>query len=186
MFNPASAYTAGPYKLKLLNYYPDFAVDEKGQPITNSNEPKKPAFLFNVTGPGLSANGDIYMYFPRQVDKQSFRQDAINGALSGKIDLSVGSMDKVELASYTSYLNIRVDKAMPYIWIGAAISMIGLIMGFYWQHRRIWVRVDDGSITLGAHTNKNWFGMRKETAFALDKAGMAVEAKSLETGGTRA
>ncbi|UUZ94383.1 cytochrome c biogenesis protein ResB [Paenibacillus sp. P25] len=115
----------------------------------------------------------------------NFRQDDINGALAGKLDLSVQSMDDVRFSEYVSYLNIRIDRAMPYIWVGAAISMIGLIMGFYWHHRRIWLRIDDGRLTLGAHTNKNWFGMRQETAQILQKSGIAVDPKSLERGAVR-
>jgi cytochrome c biogenesis protein len=75
-----------------------------------------------------------------------------------------------------------VEKAMPYIWFGAAVSMIGLIMGFYWQHRRIWLRVEGARLMLGAHTNKNWFGIRKEVADALGKTGIDVDPKSLEKG----
>ena len=45
--------------------------------------------------------------------------------------------------------------------------MIGLLIGFYWQHRRIWLRVDNGRVTLGAHTNKNNYGMRAEVACRL-------------------
>ena len=56
---------------------------------------------------------------------------------------------------------------MPYIWVGAGISMFGLLLGSYWQHRRIWLRVDNGRLTLGAHTNKNNYGMRAEVAVRL-------------------
>jgi cytochrome c biogenesis protein len=182
MSHPKDSYQAGAYTLKLKGFLPEFAL-ENGQPTTKSNEPKAPAFIFSISGPGLAANGEPYLYFPRQIDKVNFRQDDINGAISQKLELSVGSMDGVKFAEYTSYLNIRVDKAMPYIWVGAAISMIGLIMGFYWQHRRIWLRIDDRKLTLGAHTNKNWFGVRNEVASALTKNGIAVTAKSLDTGG---
>jgi cytochrome c biogenesis protein len=182
MSHPKDSYQAGAYTLKLKGFFPEFAI-ENGQPTTKSNEPKAPAFIFSISGPGLAANGEPYLYFPRQIDKQNFRQDDINGAISQKLELSVGSMEGVKFAEYTSYLNIRVDKAMPYIWVGAAISMIGLIMGFYWQHRRIWLRVDVRKLTLGAHTNKNWFGVRNEVASALTKNGIAVTAKSLDTGG---
>ena len=72
---------------------------------------------------------------------------------------------------------------MPFIWIGAAISMIGLIMGFYWQHRRIWLRIDNGVLTLGAHTNKNWYGMRGDVAAALSRMNIQVDPKSLDNGG---
>lgn len=185
MNKPADTYQAGPYTLKLKAYFPEFALDDKGSPITKSNEPKTPAFVFSITGPGLKEGGEPYLYFPRQVDKVNFRQDDINGALAGKLDLSVQSMDDVRFSEYVSYLNIRIDRAMPYIWVGAAISMIGLIMGFYWHHRRIWLRIDDGRLTLGAHTNKNWFGMRQETAQILQKSGIAVDPKSLERGAVR-
>jgi cytochrome c biogenesis protein len=182
MSHPKDSYQIGAYTLKLKGFLPEFAL-ENGQPITKSNEPKAPAFIFSISGPGLAANGEPYLYFPRQIDKVNFRQDDINGAISQKLELSVGSMDGVKFAEYTSYLNIRVDKAMPYIWVGAAISMVGLIMGFYWQHRRVWLRIDVRKVTLGAHTNKNWFGVRNEVASALTKNGIAVTPKSLDTGG---
>lgn len=184
MSNPGTDYDAGPYHLKVKGYFPDFGLDENGQPVTKSRDPKAPAFIFVITGPGLAPEGELYMYFPRQIDKQQFRQDELNGAIAEKIEISAGTMDDVEIANYTSFLNIREDRAMPYIWIGAAISMIGLIMGFYWQHRRIWLRIDDRVLTLGAHTNKNWYGIRQEVASALNKTGIAVNAKSLEAGGT--
>lgn len=120
------------------------------------------------------------MYFPRQIDKINFRQDQINGALGSKLEIAVSSMDDVEIAEYTSFLNVRIDRAIPYIWVGAAISMIGLIMGFYWQHRRIWLRIDEGVLSLGAHTNKNWIGLRKEVGWTLSRAGIEVNDKELE------
>jgi len=89
-------------------------------------------------------------------------------------------MENVKFSQYTTFLNVRVDRAMPFIWVGAAISMIGLIMGFYWQHRRIWLRIEDGRLTLGAHTNKNTYGIRAELAAALNKTGIAVEPKALD------
>ncbi|WNR42483.1 cytochrome c biogenesis protein ResB [Paenibacillus roseipurpureus] len=184
MNNPKDSYQVGPYKLTLKGFYPEFGL-EKGQPISKSNEPKAPAFIFSITGPGLAEKGEPYLYFPRQIDKETFSQDTINGAISQKLKIAVGSMEGVQFANYTTYLNIRVDKAMPYIWVGAAIFMIGVIMGFYWQHRRVWIRIDDGKLTLGGHTNKNWFGLRNEIAFALIKNGLEVSQKTLANGGNQ-
>ncbi len=179
-YNPQANYTVGPYRFTLKSYFPDFALDEQGKPKTESNDPKKPAYIFSVTGPDLASGGDIYMYFPREIDKLAFRQDEINGELAKKLDISASSMNDVEIANYTSYLNIRKDLAVPYIWVGAIISIIGLSMGFYWNHRRIWLRIDNGILTLGAHTNKNWFGLRKETAYLLDHTGIPIDPKLLE------
>lgn len=185
MTNPKTVFTAGDYQLQLKGYFPDFGLDEKGQPVTKSKDPNAPAFIFLIHGPDLAPNGEAYLYFPRQIDKEQFRQDEINGSIGAKLDLSVGSMDDVDISNYISYLNIRMDRAMPFIWTGAAISMIGLIMGFYWQHRRIWMRLDGTELSLGAHTNKNWFGLRKEVADALSQAQIHVDAKSLDQGGQR-
>jgi cytochrome c biogenesis protein len=182
MTRPEDSYQAGPYTMKLKGFFPDFALDEKGVPMTKSNEPKMPAFIFSITGPDLAAQGEPFLYFPRQIDKASFRQDDINGAIATKLDLSVNSMQDVQFSEYVSYLNIRIDRAMPFIWIGATISMIGLVMGFYWHHRRIWLRIDKGRLAIGAHTNKNWFGIRKEVAQLLHKSGIDVDPKSLEAG----
>ncbi|MED4602467.1 cytochrome c biogenesis protein ResB [Paenibacillus validus] len=180
MDNPKEQYKVGPYELKLKAYFPEFALDSKGMPITKSKDPLMPAFVFTITGPGLQPQGEPYMYFPRQVDKVNFRQDEINGALGAKLELAVGSMENVKISEYISYLNIRVDRAMPFIWIGTAISMIGLIMGFYWNHRRVWLRIDDGKLALGAHTNKNWYGLRKEVSQVLAKTGIEVDPNALE------
>lgn len=182
MTRPQDSYQVGPYTLKVKAYFPDFGLDEKGVPMTKSKDPKMPAFIFSITGPEVAAEGVPYLYFPRQVDKVTFRQDDINGEIGNKLELSVNSMADVQFSEYISYLNIRVDRAMPYIWVGAAISMIGLVMGFYWHHRRIWLRIDDGRLSLGAHTNKNWFGIRQEVAQVLHKSGIEADPKSLETG----
>ena len=96
--------------------------------------------------------------------------------------MSVGDMENVEIAMFTSYLNVKNTKGMSLIWVGAAISMIGLVMGFYWHHRRVWIRIDQGKLLLGAHTNKNWFGLRKEVADTLQQTGIVVEASSLDNG----
>ncbi len=100
--------------------------------------------------------------------------------------LDVKGMENVDFSMSTTYLNIRVDKVMPFIWVGAAIVMIGLVLGFYWQHRRIWLRIDDGVLTLGAHTNKNWFGIRREISAILKKMNLDVDEKSLDNGGKHA
>lgn len=183
MLQPESSYKVGAYTLQLKQYFKDFEVNEQGLPATKSNVPNTPAFIFTITGPGLSPQGDVYLYFPKQTDKITYRQDEINGAIGQKLELSAGSMEDVQIANYTSYLNIRMDRAMPYIWVGAAIGMLGLIMGFYWHHRRVWLRIDNHYLVIGAHTNKNWFGLRNEVAKSIAETGLPVDAKSLEKGG---
>lgn len=188
MTDPQLKYELGPYTLELKNKFMDFSLNEKGQPVSISNNPNAPAFLFLVKGPDLPQEGVQYIYFPKVIDKERFQQDAINeklGGLQNKLSLDVLGMEDVDFIESSSYLNIRVDRAMPFVWLGLGIVMIGLVMGFYWHHRRIWLRIDDGVLTLGAHTSKNWFGLRREVAAFLKAMDVDVDEKDLENGGKR-
>lgn len=181
--DPQRKYQAGEYSLTLTQTYTDFGLGDNGKPVNLSPNPNAPAFLFLIEGPDLPKEGIQYFYFPKQIDKERFNQVAINAQLAGGeelVSLDVLSMDDVDFAESTTYLNIRVDKAMPFIWVGCFIGMIGLIMGFYFTHRRIWLRIDNGMLTLGAHTNKNWFGLRKEISAIFKGMNMDVDEKSLE------
>ncbi len=182
--NPEETYEAGPYRLTLRDYYPEFGLNEQGSPVTISRSPLSPAYIFLVEGPDLPEEGEIFIYFPREIDKERFSQDKLNGELAARLDLGAQSMEDVSISQYTSYLNIRIDRALPYVLVGGVIFIIGVAMGIYWQHRRIWIRIDDGNaITIGAHTNKNWFGIRSELAEILTKAGIEVDQKQLNNGG---
>lgn len=185
MHNPQMVYTLGDYTLELRQKYMDFTLDAEGNPTTKSREPNAPAFIFLLKGGDLPAEGVPYMYFPKQNDQERFSQDLINGETGKRFEIKVPSMEGVTFAGVVSSLNIRTEYAMPYIWVGAGIFMLGVLIGTYWQHRRIWVRIDDGRLLLGAHTNKNNYGMRADVASALRGAGIAVDPKSLDNGGNK-
>lgn len=186
MKNAALQHKLGPYTLDLYANYMEFALDDNGKPTTLSRDPIAPAFIFTIKGPGLDPEGEPYMYFPMQKDKVNFSQDTINRSIAEKIEIRVDGMENVDFSEASTYLNVRMDKALPYVWIGAVFSMFGLLIGSYWQHRRIWLRVDEGELSLGAYTNKNWYGMRSDVAWALRKIGVIVDSKSLDNGGNKA
>jgi cytochrome c biogenesis protein len=186
MKNPQRVYKLGPYELTLKEKYMDFGLNEQGQPVSKSPYPNAPAFLFLIKGPDLPAEGQQYFYFPKQVDQAKFQQEEINDKLGGAerfLEFEVTAMSDVDFSESTTYLNIRVDRAMPFVWVGAGIIMLGLVLGFYWQHRRIWLTLEHGELTLGAHTNKNWFGFRREIVSILAKMDITVDEKSLDNGG---
>ncbi|NDI34316.1 cytochrome c biogenesis protein ResB [Chengkuizengella sediminis] len=179
MDNPKSEYEVGDYHLELIGYYPDFTFIN-GEAGTKSSKPNTPAFIFSINGPGLPEEGEINMYFPIPQHKATYQEDQVNIASGSSLVIDVGSMQDVDFSLYTSFLSARKDTILPMIWVGLTISMIGLILGFYWNHRRIWLKFDKNQLLLGAHSNKNWFGIRKEVAQALHKTGIEVEPKSLE------
>lgn len=62
-----------------------------------------------------------------------------------------------------SGLTVHKDSTIPILAIGGVIFMLGVVIGSYWNHRRVWVeQLEDGTIRLAAHTNKNWFSIKKD------------------------
>lgn len=192
MDGPAEQYEVGAYTMRLTDYYPDFGLDEQSRPMTKTRDPNNPAFVFRISGSGVQDGGELYVYFPMPNERSKYYEQILNdsfiqrGDSTGRFAIRVenplvdGKMNNIKYSEYTTFLNIRMDRAMPYVWVGAAISMIGLVMGFYWQHRRIWLRIDGDKLSLGAHTNKNSYGLRADVARALEKTGIEVDPKSLD------
>lgn len=180
MLDPEPIQQVGEYTVRLTDYFPEFVMRD-GQPATNSRNPINPALIFTINGGDLE-EAETYMFVPMMGIMQQIggvKGIALDGQEQGRFDVTLASEDDVQIANFVSYLNVRSEQGMTMIWVGAGISMLGLIMGFYWQHRRIWLRVDQEVVSLGGHTNKNWFALRKEIASALDKTGITVDPKSL-------
>jgi cytochrome c biogenesis protein len=177
-YDPETEFIVGDYKVDVIQYYPDFDIEMDGKNtrlITKSRNPNNPAFTFKVQGP-LTPEGEIVLYAP--LGKKLSEQ--INRSLG--VHYAVGAnMTDVNFVSSTT-LNVRVDKALPIFFTGGIISMIGLVMGFYWQHRRIWILKDRGKVLIGAHTNKNWFGIKTDLIQASHKAGLEITMDQLKEG----
>lgn len=134
--------------VEILEYYPDFAL-EGNQPTTRSSEPNRPAFIFNVVSPDKPEGEKSWVISGLDLDD-----------LSEDNEYEI-NLDEIKMVD-VSGLMVRMDKSLPIIFFGAGVFMVGVVMGFYWQHRRVWVRIQDGVLYFGAHTNKNWFGLRQE------------------------
>ena len=181
MRDPDLTYQVGPYTLTLRDKFMEFGgFDAEGRPMSKSREPIAPAFVFIIKGPGLPESGETYIYFPRDIDKVIFQQDVLNKAIADKVEIRVSSMEDVEFSEFTSTLNVRTDRAMPFVWVGASIFLIGVAMGSYWHHRRVWLRFDGDKMALGAHTNKNHIGLRREVSGILARSGLPVPENTLD------
>ncbi|WP_390885144.1 cytochrome c biogenesis protein ResB [Heyndrickxia coagulans] len=71
-----------------------------------------------------------------------------------------------------SALAVRKDETLWVLAVGGAIFMIGVIQGAYWNHRRFWLNREKGAVLLAAHTNKNWYGLKRELEWVLSASGM--------------
>ncbi|GAA4709388.1 cytochrome c biogenesis protein ResB [Brevibacillus fulvus] len=142
-------------KVRVLDYYPDFFLDASGKPATKTNVPNNPMFALEITSDKEPVKEKlVYLRGSIITEKQDQRYT-----------LQIVKPDLIDISG----LLVRKDKAMPIIYFGAFIVILGLVMGFYWQHRRIWLQRNGDTLHLAAHTNKNWFGIRKEVDHLVEK-----------------
>ncbi|EJL40974.1 cytochrome c biogenesis protein ResB [Brevibacillus agri] len=161
LYNPAvEQEVAAGIKVRVLDYFPDFIMGNDGKPATKTNLPKNPMVALEIVDEAT-----------QQSEKLVYLQGSV---LTQKSDARFGlTFHKPDLIDISG-LNVRIDKAVPLIYFGAFIFMIGVAMGFFWQHRRIWVQTQDGTILLAAHTNKNWFGLRREVDGLVEQLQLPV------------
>lgn len=136
-------------KISLLGYYPDFSGFKDGVPQTATPTPNNPAFIFKMTTPE-TPDGEMSFVAIRQTVEP-------NG--ENKYKMQFKSVETRNMSGLT----VHKDKTIPILIVGGIIFMLGVAIGSYWNHRRIWVeQLQDGTIRLAAHTNKNWFSIKKD------------------------
>lgn len=154
-------------RLKINNYYADYELVD-GEPRSVSNYPRNPAFVFNVFPPDSDESEISFVGIGKNIDA------------TGENEYKLGIQGFNML--YASGLTVRRDYTLPFFIVGAAIFMIGVIQGMYWQHRRIWINPHNDGIILAAHTNKNWFGIKKDIEYAIKDTNiqMVIDQEELE------
>ncbi len=152
--NPKKEYNLGNgYSVKIINYFPDFEFDENGEPITKSRVPNNPAFVFRMISPEKPEGETSFVAIQQTIEPPG--ENTYKMAFKG--------IDTQEVSGFT----VSKDSTLWVIILGGIIFMIGVIQGSYWNHRRIWVQRKNGQIWLAAHTNKNWYGLKRELEFVL-------------------
>lgn len=144
------------YRLKLENYYPEFFLDD-GVPSTKSKYPRYPAFVFLVYPPNSDEPEKSFLGIGFNLDPNEY-DESVDSKIENKYKLSIVNFE----TRYASGLKIKKDYSLPMFFIGAIIFMIGVVQGMYWYHRRIWIHPNQNGVWIAAHTNKNWFGLKRE------------------------
>ncbi len=111
-------------RVQIDQYYPDYELD-KGEPRSKTKFPRNPAFVFLIYPPEENKPEVSFVGIGRNIDPTNENQY--------KLGIADFSMRDV------SGLTVRKDYTLPLFIIGAAIFMIGVIQGMYWQHRRVWI-----------------------------------------------
>lgn len=152
--NPASEYELdNGFKVELEHYFPDYYLTEDGEPRSKTRESRNPAFVFKVYPPDVEQPEISFAGIGKNIDA------------TGENEYKLGIVDYS--MHHVSGLTVRRDYTLPIFGLGALIFLIGVCQGMYWQHRRIWVHPKNGGILLAAHTNKNWFGIKKDIDTAI-------------------
>lgn len=148
--NPQKEYVLNDQtKVELLGFYPDFSGFENGEPQTKTPDPNNPAFIFKMVTPEKPEGEVSFVAIQQTIEP--------NGDNTYKMEFQ-----SVEMRDMSG-LTVHKDSTIPILAIGGVIFMLGVAIGSYWNHRRVWVeQLEDGTIRLAAHTNKNWFSMKKD------------------------
>ncbi|UFJ42833.1 cytochrome c biogenesis protein ResB [Brevibacillus humidisoli] len=146
--------------VRVIDYFPDFYLDESGEPATLSPTPNNPMFAVEVKSMTDGTAEKLIYVSGRIIPEKE----------NGRYTLEIKMPDFTDITG----LMVRKDKMLPLIYFGSFVVMVGLVMGFYWQHRRIWVHVEQGCLYVAGHTNKNWFGLQREAEFLIDQLSLPV------------
>ncbi|MEH7107390.1 cytochrome c biogenesis protein ResB [Bacillus sp. JJ1764] len=152
--NPKEVYELGNgYSVKILNYFPDFEFAKNGEPSTKSRVPNNPAFIFRMITPDKPKGETSFVAIRQTIEPLG--ENTYKMAFRGISTKNV------------SGFTVRKDSSIWVIILGGIIFMIGVVQGAYWNHRRIWIQKKNGQHWIAAHTNKNWYGLKRELEVVL-------------------
>ena len=57
-------------------------------------------------------------------------------------------------------LQVAKDPGVWVVWLGCILMLAGIYSAFFMSHRRIWVRIENGTVTVGGHASKNQGGFQ--------------------------
>lgn len=167
LYDPKPTYSLpNGYEVKLVNYFPDFELDENGKPRTKTKIPNNPAFVFKMISP-TNPKGDISFVAIRQT---------IDASENNALKMKFVKVDTVDVTALT----VRRDFSLWVLGIGGTIFMIGVVQGMYWHHRRVWVKRTAEGLLVAGHTNKNWYGLRMEIAKCMEGTALVVPVDQLQ------
>jgi len=154
-------------KIEINDYFPDYYLDD-GEPRSESKYPRNPAFVFTVHPVDNGPKEINFIGIGRNISNDD------NQYKFGIIDFDT---------RHVSGLTVRRDYTLPIFGLGALIFMIGVIQGMYWQHRRIWLHPKGDTLLMAAHTNKNWFGIKKDIEKAIEETNvnMVTDQRELDS-----
>ena len=115
-----------PYRISVEHFVPDFAVDDQGQPFSQSDDLNNPALFITLLKDGKpQGSGWIFVREAEQV-QDTFR--------ASDVSIHVAGMD---LKAYSSF-DVNRDPSAIIALIASAIVMFGTLVTLYFRRERVW------------------------------------------------
>lgn len=162
LMNPERTYDLGDgYVVVIEEYLPDFSLDEDEQPTSLSANPNNPFILFKMITPESPDGETIYFTMLGLLEPNNSQNNyALNYVQEGY--------------DYITYLLVKKDLMLPVLFVGGTIFIIGVMIGSFWYHRRVWIAVKEDEVLIASHTNKNYFGLRRELEKVLEELPLTI------------
>jgi cytochrome c biogenesis protein len=167
LYEPQSKYDLGNgYSVELVSYFPDFEFAKSGEPTTKSRIPNNPAFVFKMLTPEKPQGETSFVAIQQTIEPLG--ENEYKMAFKG-----------VETKNVTA-LTVRKDLTLWIISLGGVIFMIGVVQGAYWNHRRVWIQQKNGQVWVAGHTNKNWYGLKRELEIVFSNTSINMPEDQLQ------
>jgi cytochrome c biogenesis protein len=155
LHEPNAKYDLGNgYRVELKDYYPNFILNDQDEPATVNNLPDNPAFVFAMYSPETPKGEKAFVGIQKNIEGGD-----------NKYKMSFAGIETKDLTALT----VKKDLTLWIIALGGLIFMIGVTQGLYWNYRRIWIKQNQDGVWTAAHTNKNWYGLKKDLEFLTRK-----------------
>ncbi|OGR56722.1 MAG: hypothetical protein A3I11_05865 [Elusimicrobia bacterium RIFCSPLOWO2_02_FULL_39_32] len=127
-----------PYSLRILQFIPDFSMDENRQVSSRSVQANNPALQILVSRNGKPFKAPwIFENFPTLQMPPVQKEDEFILVLAEYVP------------AYYTGLQIAYDPGADFFWIACSILVLGLMVLFYFHQRKIWIFLSKDSLTLG-------------------------------------
>ncbi|GEM_PF-2078033 len=136
--------------VKLAAYFPTFPVHGKEESaariFVTADEEKRQHMLFESFPDFDKMNPQGNLYF--SIGKVTQSGD------STKYDGPSYMLEKTD-GLYWTILDVNRDPGVPVVYTGCALLIIGVFSSFFLSHRKVWIKVSPGRVSMGAAVNRN-------------------------------
>jgi len=166
-----ASFADGKFRLKLVSFIPDFAIDPVSREIYSAGDsPGNAALKFSITSADKAETDSVWLL---EISPE-FAANALRDLKYG-FNLAIGSIETFEREA--SGLQVNYDPGVGVVWLGCFLMTFGLFASFNYTHKRIWFVYDRSAkkISAGGAVSKGGLDFSKEFAGLFGPAGAGAK-----------